>query len=177
MGSPMNPHESIDGRLILLRRLQRWRMAFLGVIILFGGAMSGAAATLLILRYVGQKGPLSPPFMVERMLERLDDRLHLTADQRRQAKPILLQHVQKLRGIWEEGRTAIRQELELLDRDMSQVLDKDQEQLWRQLHEPLVRPFRRGPMRRPLGPGGWTGLPDGSRGRAPIPDANTVPPK
>jgi hypothetical protein len=181
MGSPMNPQQNSDSPMVLLRRLHRWRMAFFGVTILLAGAIGGAAATLLTLRYVGQRVPPAPEFVVERMLDRLSERLHLTPEQVQQARGILLKHVQKLRGIWEEGRTAIIRELEVLDQDMSRVLDKDQEQLWHQLHEPLARPFRRGPFRRGLGPGGWV-APPGDRGgpasaspnRPPPPDANAA---
>jgi hypothetical protein len=177
----MSQQENSDSSMVLLRRLHRWRMAFFGLIILLAGALGGAAATLLTLRYVGHKGPPTPEFVVERMLDRLSERLHLTPEQAQQARVILLKHVQKLRGIWEEGRTAIIRELEGLDRDMSQVLDKEQQQLWHQLHDPLARPFRRGPFRRGLGPGGWMAPPSDRGGPASVspdrprpPDANAA---
>jgi hypothetical protein len=180
MGDPVNPRGGLDNPIVLLCRLHRWRMAFFGLIILLAGMLGGAAATLLVLRCVGQKTPPSAELVVAQMLGRLGDRLGLMPDQAKQLRPILQRHVQKLHGIREEGRTAIVQELELLDRDVSQVLDKDQKRLWRELHEPLARQFRRGPLRYGLGPGGWMGAPGEGRGllyapsRSLTPDANAA---
>ena len=180
MGDPVNPQGSLDNPMVLLCRLHRWRMAFFGLIILLAGMLGGAAVTLLILRYAGHRSPAPVEFVVAQMLDRLTDRLHLTPEQVERIRPILHKHVQKLRGIREVGRTAIIQELELLDREVSQVLDQDQRQLWRELHEPLARQFRRGPLRRGLGPGGVgpVGLRPGSPGMSsvspPTSDANAA---
>ena len=166
MGDPVNPQRNLDNPMVLLCRLHRWRMAFFGLIILLAGLLGGAAATLLVLRYTGPKSLPPVELIVAQMLDRLTDRLHLTPEQVQQIKPILQKHVQKLRGIREEGRTAIIQELELLGHEVSQVLDQDQRQLWRELHEPLARPFRRGLLRRGFGPGGMG--PAGLRSGVPV---------
>jgi hypothetical protein len=102
-------------------------------------------------------------------------------EQAEQLRPILQKRIQKLRGIREEGRLAIVEELELLDREVSHVLDSNQKQLWREMHEPLARQFRRGPLRRGLGPGGMppsglkSGVPNSSTVSPTTPDANAVP--
>jgi hypothetical protein len=175
MGDPVNPQGNLDNPMVLLCRLHRWRMAFFGLIILLAGMLGGAAATLLLQRYAGHRSPPPVEFVVAQMLDRLTDRLHLMPEQVQQLRPILQKHVQKLRGIREEGRTAIIQELELLGHEVAQVLDKDQRQRWRELHEPLARPFRRGPLLRGLGPGGLRSGPSGVPPVSPaVPDANAA---
>lgn len=184
MGSSMNPNESNETPTVLLRRLHHWRMAFFGMVILLAGMLSGAAVTLLVVGHVGRPSTLP----VDRgLIDRLTGPLHLTAEQSRQAEPILQKHMARLGQIREEGQKAIAEELRLMSQQMAGVLTEDQMRLWERLFLDLPGPMRHIPRelgpglgRGPAPPGGWRGPPEG-RGplhgpsRSIVPGPNAVP--
>jgi len=184
----MNQNESGTTPTALLRRLHHWRMAFFGMVILVAGMLGGAAATLLAVRRVTPPGRLAPPPDVEVLLTRLNEPLHLTAEQHEQVKPILQKHMTRLGQIQEDGRKAIAEELRLLTQEMAGVLTEEQMGVWQRLFLDLPPRMRHIPQE--LGPGygrgpgpgprGWRSPPAGRgplhmRSTPPAPEANTVP--
>ncbi|NLH41123.1 MAG: hypothetical protein GX448_04720 [Planctomycetes bacterium] len=161
MGSTMNPIENPDSPTVLLRRLYRWRMAFLGLIILIAGFTLGAAAAVLLLP--GSESSRIPGGGRgdQMMLERIMPRLRLSREQAERVGPVLRKHMQKLEEIREQGRIQIAAELEAMNEEMSSLLSPDQQQRWRDLLRGLPGEFPRGPGRQGLGPRG----PQGPRGR------------
>jgi hypothetical protein len=181
MGNAVNPSENAESPMVLLRRLHHWRMAFFGVVILLAGMLSGAAATLLIVRHLGPDRPPPPVRAVQMMLARLSGPLHLTPEQRQQIEPILKSHLTRLGQIQDDGQKAIAEELRILSQDMGGVLTEGQMRLWNRLFLDLPSPIRhipegRGPGlgRGPAPPGGWRGPPDG-RGPLHGPSHTVVP--
>jgi len=165
MGDPMSQSENLDSPMVLLRRLHRWRMAFFGLMILVAGLTTGAAATLLVLHWRGPEPPGPPDRVYQAMLDRIMPRLHLSPEQARQAGPVLRKHMQQLEEIREQGRLEILKELEAMDQEMSAILSRDQQQLWRDLMRSLPGQFPRGPGRYGPGPRGPFGPPGGAPGR------------
>ncbi len=165
MGSAMNQPENLDSPTILLRRLHRWRMAFLGLTILIAGLVIGAAAAVLILPRTSPERSASPERGRQMMLERIMPRLGLSPEQARQIGPILQKHMQRLEEIREQGRTQIAGELDAMDEDLSAVLTPDQQQRWHGLMRDLPGQFPREQGR--YGPGlrGGQGPRGGGQGR------------
>jgi hypothetical protein len=190
MGSSINQNDSSESPTVLLRRLHHWRMAFFGVVILLAGMLGGTAATLLAIGYMGSRNPPPPVRAVKMLLERLSGPLHLTAEQRRQAEPILQKHVARLDQIQQDGQKAIQDELRLLSEEMGALLTQDQMGLWEQFFLELPGAIRHIPQERgpgpglgrgpAPGPGGWRGPPGDRRGpfhtpsHLPAPDANAA---
>jgi hypothetical protein len=171
----MNPNENPDSPTVLLRRLYRWRMAFLGLIILVAGFTLGAATAVLVL-------PRTPPERApgigrgdQMMLERIMPRLHLSPEQAERVGPVLQKHMQRLEEIREQGRTQISRELEAMDEEMTAVLKPDQQQQWRDLMRDLPGQFPRGPGRFGPGPRGMQGPRGRGQGQFRRPFENSQP--
>jgi len=195
MGSEMNPHESRDNPMVLLRRLHRWRMAFFGLVILLAGMLSGAAIALIVVGHIGRQAT-PPPVAVREMLARLGPRLGLSQEQRGQMEPILVRHMQRLDEIGQDGRAAIVEELRTLNEELATVLNEGQMRQWEQLLQGLPSQIRHAPggfgpgMGPGPGPGGGRGMGrgrfgPGRAGQGPlhvspntpsVPEANAVPP-
>jgi hypothetical protein len=186
MGDPVNQFENPDSPTVLLRRLHRWRMAFFGLVILLAGMLSGAAVTLLAVRPMrhAQRELVPPPI---ELLARVVAHLRLSPEQEKQVEPIIQRHYQRLDAIRQEGRTAITEELKLMNDEMCAVLDEGQARLWQQLLQGLPGEIRhvpewygpgggRGPgLRRRMGPPGAMREPVPHMPAVPPPEANTVP--
>jgi hypothetical protein len=187
MGDSIGQHENPDSPAVLLRRLHRWRMAFFGLVILLAGMLSGAATTLLVLGHVGRDAPPPPVAAVKQLLARIGPGLHLSEEQMRQVRPILVKHVQRLDEIWQKGRADIVEEIKGLNAEMLPVLDQEQARLWQQYLRGLPGEIRhvpdwygpgpgRGPgFRRRAGPGGPLREPVPRLPAGPPPEANAVP--
>jgi len=157
----MNPIENPDSPTVLLRRLYRWRMAFLGLIILIAGFTLGAASAVLFLPHEGSNRLAAAGRGDQMMLERIMPRLRLSREQAERVGPVLRKHVQRLEEIRELGRTQIAEELEAMNEEMASLLSPEQQQRWRDLVRGLPGQFPRGPGRMGPGPRG----PQGPRGR------------
>jgi hypothetical protein len=168
MGDSVNRNESLDSPTVLLRRLHRWRMAFFGLAILLAGVMTGVAATLLTLHYMGPKPPPGPEVLSEAILHRIAPRLQLSPEQVEQIKPILHKYMQKLDEIREAGRGEILKQLRLMNAEISGVLKEDQERMWQELMRGLPGQVPHGPWRR--GPGFGPGPGPGGGPFGPRPD-------
>ena len=183
MGDSMSQLENHDSPTVLLRRLHRWRMAFFGLIILIAGLTTGAAATLLVLHWMGPQRPGPPDRGYQMVLERIMPRLRLSTEQAEQVGPILHKYMQRLEEIREQGRLQITKELQAMDAEMATVLSSDQQKRWRDLMRGLPGQFPRGPGRYGPGPKGPAGPRGAGQGRfrksveGPLPSPNDPAPR
>jgi len=161
MGELMNQRENPDSPTVLLRRLYRWRMAFLGLIILIAGFTLGAASAVILLPQTVSERTTGFGRGDQMMLERIVPRLGLSREQAERMAPVLRKHMQRLEEIREQGRVQIAEELEAMDEEMSAALTPNQQSQWRELMRGLPGQFLRGPGR--MGPGQRG--PQGPRGR------------
>ncbi len=156
-----------------LKQMHRWRMAFFSLVILLAGIVIGASSLFLLRRR--PKPPLPPlDVATRRLLDEQRDRLDLSPEQMDKIGPIF----QKYIGLLEEIRMAafeqITEQLQLMNKEVSSVLDDHQRRLWGRdiegLHSNLrsrterghrgppmrqygpERRFRRGPGPGPFGP-------------------------
>lgn len=161
MGELMNQRESSDSPTILLARLDRWRMAFLGLIILIAGFTLGAASAVIFLPRTISERTTGFGRSDQMMLERMVPRLGLSREQTERIAPLLRKHMQRLEEIREQGRVQIAEELEAMDEELSALLTLNQQSRWRDLMRGLPGQFFRGPgrlgpgPRGPQGPRGW----------------------
>jgi hypothetical protein len=161
MGDAMNDIETTQPSHNYLRQMHCWRMAFFGLVILLAGIVLGASSLYLLGRR--PKPPLPPlDDAARRLLNELRDRLDLSPEQMDKIGPIL----QKYMGTLEEIRIAafeqITKQLELMNEEVSSVLDEHQRRLWEGDIQGLHRGFRprspreerghRGPPMRQYGP-------------------------
>jgi len=140
-----------DNPTALLRRLHRWRMAFLGLVILLAGVTIGVAAALLVFGPPERPRPMGPEMAVRGMLGRFRDQLNITDEQAEQIRTILRTRMQNLQKLREEARPKIEEQLEELKNEISAVLTPEQSSKWQEIVSRLEREFRHG--MRP-GPGG-----------------------
>jgi hypothetical protein len=158
MGDAMNDTEKTKTSHDYLKQMHRWRMAFFGLVILLAGIVIGASSLYLLRR---RPTPPLPPLDVatSRLLDEQRDRLDLSREQMDKIGPIF----QKYMGTLEEIRMAafeqITKQLELMNGEVSSVLNEHQRRLWEGDLQGLHRMFRprspvdhRGPGGRQYGP-------------------------
>jgi hypothetical protein len=172
MGDSMSPNELTPNSMLLLSRLQRWRMAFFGLVILLAGAAIGAGAALIWLGQRTQGRAQWGPFQgrvaearldpTARVLPNLRQYLGLTDQQMQVIAPIVKEHMANLQRLRQEVRPKVAEELREMDRQIASELNPDQRRVWerrfRRLQEQLQwqgPPYRgRGaPPERRQGPG------------------------
>lgn len=141
MGDAMNEIEKTKTSHDYLKQMHRWRMAFFGLVILLAGIVLGASS-LFLLR--GRPKPPLPPLDVatRRLLDEQRDRLDLSPEQMDKIGPIF----QKYMGLLEEIRMAafeqITEQLQLMNKEVSSILDDHQRRLWGQDLQGLHRNLR-----------------------------------
>ena len=150
MGDAMTETEARDNPSLAVQKMHMWRMAFFGLVILLAGIVIGGASAFVVVRRTRMDRPPSPPIAVSAMIPRLQRHLDLSPEQREKLQPILQEHMETLREIRINAGEQIGEELQLMQDEISSVLDEHQRQLWRQnlqrLQDELHRGFR--------GPGG-----------------------
>jgi len=144
----MNQTETTDSPNVdYMRKLHRWRMAFFGLVILLAGLVIGVSSTLMVVRHKEKTRPWGPEFFSERMMDRLQRDLDLSAEQAKKIGAILKERMQNLEEIRKEARPKVAEQLKLMNEEISAVLTEEQKRIWE-------RRFRRLPGElRPPGPG------------------------
>jgi hypothetical protein len=167
MGDSMSPTDPATNPTLLLTRLQHWRMAFFGLVILLAGVAIGAGVTLIWMgRSTEARGEWdllhlrSPEARAEpgaRLLPSLRKYLALDDQQMQAIAPVVKEHMANLQRLRQEVHPKIVEELRLMDSQIAAVLRPDQKRLWdrrfRRLQDDLqwqVGP-RRGRAGRPEG--------------------------
>jgi Spy/CpxP family protein refolding chaperone len=152
MGDTMNETVKTESSDVYLRKIYRWRMAFFSLVILLAGLVIGSASTVIVLRSrFGQPGGGGMgQFAGGRMLERLERELDLSPEQREELEPIVQKYMQELHEIRRNAGRTIDEKLQLMNEEISSVLDEDQQRRWQhhleRLRERLPgRGRRRGP--------------------------------
>jgi len=132
-----------------MRRLHRRRIALFGLVILLAGSVIGAASIMIVAPHKLTRPPRPPEIAIEGLLPNLERCLHLTAEQRKNIKPILQMHMQKLDEIRADARAEIDETLGQMNEDVTAMLTEQQKQTWQwrlhRLQRQLRPPGRRGP--------------------------------
>jgi len=135
-----------------------WRQLALGLVILLCGTAIGAGGALLLGRKalvhtIRSRDP-NPRELTGRMGERLD----LTAEQRKRVEAIVSERMGAVREIREETRPRIGEQMELMQKEVGEVLTTQQKAEWREWFSEVQRA-------RPGPPSGWRQRrPDGREG-------------
>ena len=157
----MSDRETIDNSAITyMQKLQRWRIAFFGMVILVAGIVIGAASMMILAPDKLMKPPRGPEFGSERMIPPLRRDLGLSPEQEEKIKPILDNHMEKLNAIRLEARSDIEEALIQMNKGISDILTDEQKRIWQRSLDRLEREFYPGGPRRgggPRGPGGFRG--------------------
>jgi hypothetical protein len=168
----MNQIEANDKKVLeCMRKANRWRMAFFGLVILLAGIIIGAASAAILLRHRPIGPPAGPEFVSEAMIRGLQHQLGLSSEQMEKVESILQKHMQKLHEIRMNARPQIAEQLRLMNEEISAVLTEQQRQIWQERLLPLQRQLRQGGPRR----GNGMGVPPfrrGQRGFGPLPPPN-----
>ena len=131
MGDAMSKTEGTDNLTVsCMHRLQRWRMAFFGVVILLAGLVIGGASMLIFMPHRLMRPPRGPEFETMRMIGPLRRDLGLSGEQTERIKPILDKHMGKLSDIREDARSEISKTLEKMNQEISAILTEGQRQIW-----------------------------------------------
>ena len=156
MGDAMNKTEPTESSHDYLKQMHRWRMAFFGLVILLAGIVIGVSSMFMV-SHRRQPPPLPPlDEATNRVLIKERDRLGLSPKQVKQFGPILKKHMDKLDEIRTTAREQITERLQLMNEEVSSVLDERQKRLWERDIQDLgrdLRPARRRDGFGPHGPG------------------------
>lgn len=88
------------------------------------GMLAGVAADrLVIMRMWRDRMPARAPHFVA---ERLERRLDLTADQRRQVEEIIQRHHSRMNEVWNSARPAVRAEVDAANAEIEKILTPGQ---------------------------------------------------
>lgn len=162
----------------LIRRAQRWKMAFLGTVILIAGIVIGAGSALIFGPDSHNGIPHDIEFLNERIIRSLHMELQLDPAQTEQVNAILETRLNQLHEIRRQARPKIAEVMNDLYTEVLEVLDEQQREIWRNSIErlrnqlthpdPAGRRLRGGPggPGRQMGPGGPPGS-FGGPGHAP----------
>jgi len=137
-----------------MRKIQRWRMAFFGLVILVAGIAIGGASVFILAPERLMQPPPGPEFDSMRMIPPLRQDLDLTPEQEKKIKPILDKHMQKLQDIRTAARSSIEEALARMNKSISEILTEEQRQRWQHSFDRLDRELHPGGPRRGGGPGG-----------------------
>jgi hypothetical protein len=152
MGAAMNQIEPDKNPMATLKKLHRWRMAFFGLVILLAGIVIGASSTLILCRHKFMGPRIRPRIAGERMFQELRRRLDLSPEQEEKIKPICEKRMQRLNEIHMKALPQIVEQIELMNKEISSLLDEHQNRLWQRHLQRLQGRFTRGRHRHRDGP-------------------------
>jgi hypothetical protein len=152
MGAAMNQIEPDKNPMATLKKLHRWRMAFFGLIILLAGIVIGASSTFILCRDMFMGPRIWPAIAGEGMFRELTRHLDLSPEQQEKIKPICEKRMQRLNEIGIETRPQIVEQIELMNEEISSLLDEHQKRLWQRHLRRLQGRLTRGPRRHRDGP-------------------------
>lgn len=156
MGDAMNIEEPTKSSHDYLKQMHRWRMAFFGLVILLAGIVIGISSMFMISHRRKPPPPPPPDVAANRVLNREKGRLGLSSEQMKQLGPIFKKHMDKLDEMRVTAREQITERLQLMNEEVSSILDERQKRLWERDLQDLgreLRPARRRDGFGPHGPG------------------------
>ncbi|MBI2195263.1 MAG: hypothetical protein HYU36_25055 [Planctomycetes bacterium] len=127
---PLASAPTTETRLTPLSKPRRWKTLFLATVLFLSGiALGGGAAVWLIRRQViyALHHPEEAPGRILPILRR---RLDLTDDQARKVKEILHRRQASLQDIRREVQPRVEAELDLVEKEVADVLDDGQKEKW-----------------------------------------------
>jgi len=154
MGDAMNEIEKTQTSHDYLRQMHHWRMAFFGLVILLAGIVIGISSMSMLSHRRKPPPPPPPEVAADRVLNREKGRLSLSGEQVKQLGPIFKKHMDKLEEIRITAREQITERLQLMNEEVSSVLDERQKRLWERDIQYLEREFRPPRRRDGFGPPG-----------------------
>jgi hypothetical protein len=111
-------------------RRPRWRGVVLGIVILLCGIVIGAgAAAIIVPRQLSRDFALSHQ-RAQTMMVRTTEDLGLSPEQRRQVESIIAKHLRAVDDIRADNRARVQEQIDLMKREVTAVLDERQAQLW-----------------------------------------------
>jgi hypothetical protein len=160
MGGAMNEPEKTKTSHDYLRQIHCWRMAFFGLVILLAGIVLGVSSMFLIRRRP-KPAPPPPDIVASRLLDEQRDRLDLSREQMNKLGPIFVKYMSTLEEVRAAAFEQITEQLQLMNEEVSPILNEHQRRLWKGDIQGLHRRFRprspgdqrgRGPFRGQYGP-------------------------
>lgn len=157
--APETEPEKVDDSLPPARPLP-WRQLVLGLVILLCGIAIGAGGALILGREALVHTIRGRDPNPHELTGRMGERLNLTAEQRKRVEAIVSERMGAVREIREESRPRIGEQMQLMQKEVAEVLSDEQKAEWR-------RWFREVQRARPGPPSGWRQRrPDGRQGGA-----------
>lgn len=136
MGHLMNSDE--QQYINQLRRAHQWKMAFFGLLFLIIGIIIGAGSGVLIL---GRRSPAPdrPDQYIRSVSRRMARELNLTEPQAQEIHRVVQEHLRNLDEIRRQTRPQIEAELAAMNLQIMEVLNPEQQQIWREKARQLRR--------------------------------------
>jgi len=119
------------------RRRRRWLRVLLWLIVFGSGFVAGTGMTLIGVRKGLLEAVHHPETMPKKVAQRLRRPLHLSDEQVGRIEQILRDRQQSLQQIRIRVQPEVEAELDVIDREISQVLDDHQRVQWQKLFQQL----------------------------------------
>ena len=119
------------------RKRGKLRAILLGLLILLCGAVIGAGGTLICVKKILLRSIHHPEEAPARISERIKSSLHLSDEQARRIKAILVERQKALQAIRREAQPRVEKELEITREEVSRVLSPEQARAFRQRFDEL----------------------------------------
>lgn len=125
------------------------RAVIFSLLTLLSGIVIGAGITLIFVGLPSEESaPPGPEYFSRRMVAHLTRELGLTESQQAQIRNIIEAHMTVLDAIRDEARPKVRQELDAMNTEILALLDKNQQQMWKDRIERMQQRFREARQRR-----------------------------
>ena len=128
-----------EGAALRTPKKRFWKTALLGILIFVCGIVTGSGLTLVIARRMIIRMLKHPEQAPARVTARLERALHLSEDQTRQIREIVVRRLGNLYRIRQETHPRVREELELLKKEVGAVLNEKQRKIWKERFEKLEK--------------------------------------
>lgn len=119
------------------RRRRRWLRVLLWLIVFGSGFVAGTGMTLIGVRKGLLEAVHHPETMPKKVAQRLRRPLQLSDEQTRRVEEIIRDRQQSLQQIRIRVQPEVEAELDVIDREISQVLDDNQRAQWQKLFQQL----------------------------------------
>lgn len=128
-----NPQPETAVRVPPMPRRRRWVSIVLTLVIFLAGMIAGVGGLIILVRYQAMKKLQHPEQEVPRMAARIGWQLKLNPVQVKEVEKILRNRMAALDGVRREVQPRVNAELDLVDKQITELLDARQAENWHKI--------------------------------------------
>lgn len=128
----------------VMQKANRWKGAFLGLVILIAGLLCGSGVTLIATKNKLQQKPDVVEWKNRRILGRIRQQLSLTPEQGKRVDEIVSDRMKKLDEIRRKAKPEVTKQLDLMNKEVAEVLGPRQKEQWQKIVKSIKLKLTRG---------------------------------